>query len=262
METKIKVLVLRAAGTNCGEETARAFELAGANAEQVHINELISEKKLGDYHILAIPGGFSYGDYLGSGKVFANQLMVKLGRQVEDFVRAGKLVIGICNGFQVIIKAGLLPALEGTIVQEATLTDNDSGKFEDRWVYIKAENNSIFTDGIKRLYLPVNHGEGKLFAKKEIIEKLEKGKLILLKYSDGEGNEVKDYPKNPNGSMSNIAGIMNKQGNVFGMMPHPEKFVDKHTHPRWTRRSEKVDDEGDGLRIFKNMVKHAEKKLM
>ncbi len=260
VKAKPKALIIRAAGTNCNNETALAFELAGAEAEQVHINELIrGSKKLDDCQILAIPGGFSYGDDLGSGKVLANQLAIKLRQQLEEFVEEGKLVIGICNGFQVIIKMGLLPALNGLYVQDATLTNNDSGKFEDRWVWMKAENDSIFTQGIKRIYLPVNHGEGKFVANAEVIRQLQKERLVKLKYCDERGNETMEYPKNPNGSLLNIAAITNKEGNVFGMMPHPEKFVTKYTHPRWTR--EKLPEEGDGLKIFRNMVKFAEEKL-
>ncbi|MBI2549742.1 phosphoribosylformylglycinamidine synthase I [Candidatus Woesearchaeota archaeon] len=260
-KTKPKALVIRAAGTNCNNETALAFELAGAAAEQVHVNELIhGRKEINDYHILAIPGGFSYGDDLGSGKVLANQLAIKLKQQLENFVLAGKLAIGICNGFQVIIKMGLLPALKGTFMQEATLANNDSGKFEDRWVWMKAENDSIFTRGIKRIYLPVNHGEGKFVASNEVIGQLRKQKLIKLRYADESGMDNAAYPYNPNGSQLNIAAITNREGNVFGMMPHPEKFVTKYAHPRWTR--ENLPDEGDGLRIFRNMVEYAESKLM
>lgn len=261
VKAKPKALIIRAAGTNCNNETALAFALAEATAEQVHINELIrGSKNLGDYHILAIPGGFSYGDDLGSGKVLANQLAIKLKQQLEDFIASGKLVIGICNGFQVIVKMGLLPALNGLYVQDATLTNNDSGKFEDRWVWMKAENDSIFTRGIKRIYLPVNHGEGKFVASPEVMERLRKDKLIKLKYSDENGNEAKNYPNNPNGSLLNIAAVTNKEGNVFGMMPHPEKFVTKYTHPRWTR--EKLPEEGGGLRIFRNMAEYAERELV
>ncbi len=261
VKTKPKALVIRAAGTNCNNETALAFELAGATAEQVHINELIrGGKNLDDYHILAIPGGFSYGDDLGSGKVLANQLAIKLKQQLEDFISSGKLVIGICNGFQVIIKMGLLPALRGLYVQEATLTNNNSGKFEDRWIHMKAENDSIFTKGIKRIYLPVNHGEGKFLANDEVLKQLQQNKLIKLKYADESGSDAKHYPHNPNGSLLNIAAVSNKEGNVFGIMPHPEKFVTKYTHPRWTR--EKLPEEGDGLKIFRNMVEYAEKELV
>lgn len=257
---RTKALVIRAAGTNCNNETAKAFELAGAIAEQAHINELIrGSVKLENYHMLAVPGGFSYGDDLGSGKILANQLMVTLGNEIQEFISSGKLVIGICNGFQAIIKMGLLPELHGMFVQDATLTNNDSGKFEDRWAYMKAENDSIFTRGIKRIYLPVNHGEGKLFASNDVIKEIARQKLIKLRYVDEKGNSNPGYPNNPNGSILDIAAITNRNGNVFGMMPHPEKFVTKYTHPRWTR--ENLPQEGEGLKIFRNMVEYSEAKL-
>jgi phosphoribosylformylglycinamidine synthase subunit PurQ / glutaminase len=256
-----KALVIRAAGINCNNETAKAFELAGAIAEQAHINDLINGSiNLEDYHMLAVPGGFSYGDDLGSGMILANQLKVKLGNEINDFVLSGKLVLGICNGFQTIIKMGLLPSLKGIFEQEATLTNNDSGKFEDRWVWMKTVNDSIFTKGIKRIYLPINHGEGKLVASSEVLKDITSNKLIKLKYTDERGNENAIYPFNPNGSTQNIAAITNKAGNVFGMMPHPEKYVTKFTHPRWTR--ENLPEEGDGLIIFKNMTEYARNNLL
>ena len=153
-----------------------------------------------------------------------------------------------------------MPELKGSFMQDATLTNNDSGRFEDRWAWMKAENESLFTRGIKRIYLPVNHGEGKFVSDAEVLGQLQKQKLIKLKYCGKDGNEAKGYLENPNGSMLNIAAITNKKGNVFGMMPHPEKFVTKYTHPRWTR--EKLPEEGDGLRIFRNMAEYAEEKLL
>lgn len=256
-----RALIIRAAGTNCNNETALAFELAGAAAEQAHMTELIKgTKKLDDFQMLAIPGGFSYGDDLGSGKVFANQMAIKLGRELEDFIASGKLVIGICNGFQVIIKMGIVPSLSKLYVQDATLTNNDSGKFEDRWVRLRSEHESLFTKGIKQLYLPVNHGEGKLVASKDVLEQLQRQKLITLRYADENGRPTDRYPSNPNNSMLGIAGITNRQGNVFGLMPHPEKYVSRYTHPRWTR--EQLPEEGDGLKVFKNMVEYAQEELV
>ncbi len=260
-KTKPKAIVIRAAGTNCNNETALAFSLAGAEVEQAHINQLIKgEKSLSGFQILAIPGGFSYGDDLGSGKVFANQLSINLSQPLKEFIESGKLVLGICNGFQAIIKMGLLPALNGLYLQDATLTINDSGKFEDRWVWMKAENESLFTKGIGKIFLPVNHGEGKFVASDETLGQMQKAKLIKLRYVDEKGGETGKYPFNPNGSMQAIAAISNKQGNVFGMMPHPEKFVSRQTHPRWKR--EDLPEEGDGLKIFRNMVEYASERLM
>jgi phosphoribosylformylglycinamidine synthase subunit PurQ / glutaminase len=250
---KPKVIVLRTAGTNCDKETAFAFQTAGANAEVLHINEFISRKKTFDScKILAIPGGFSYGDDIASGKVFANELIYKLRDSVEKFIKNGKLIIGICNGFQVLVKTGLLP--------HSTLTFNDSGKFEDRWVYLKNINrgNCIFTRGIDTIYLPVAHGEGKFVTDKQTLKELKKNNEIVFKYVDIGGKEA-GYPWNPNGAMENIAGICNKEGNVFGMMPHPERFIFKYHHPRWQR--EKLSAEGDGIKIFRNAVLYAAKHL-
>jgi phosphoribosylformylglycinamidine synthase I len=258
---KVKVIVLRTAGTNCDYETVHAFQLAGAEVDRVHINQLIrGEKELSPYQILALPGGFAYGDDIAAGKILANELKYKLRDSVEKFIADGKLMIGICNGFQVMVKAGLLPGFNGiSDFQETTLYTNDSGKFECRWVYLKAVENSkcIFTKNIKPIiYLPVAHGEGKFTTTGEnILDKLENNGQVVFEYVDADGNFA-GYPWNPNGSDRNIAGICDASGRIFGMMPHPERFVSKYNHPRWTR--EKLDDEGDGLNIFKNAVEYAD----
>ena len=243
---KVKVVVLRTAGTNCDMETVFAFQMVGADVDLIHINELIRGKKSFDsYKILAIPGGFSYGDDISAGKVFANELKYKLQEEMKKFVISGKLVIGICNGFQVLVKTGLLP--------HSTLTFNDSGKFEDRWVYLKNVNrkNCPFTRGIDTIYLPVAHAEGKFVADKNTLNELKKKDEIVFKYVDDKGKES-GYPFNPNGSMQNIAGICNEEGNVFGMMPHPERHIIRSHPPRWTRL--KLPQIGDGVKIFKNAV--------
>ena len=256
---KVKVLVLRTAGTNCNYETDYAFQLAGADVEQVHINRLIKgEKELSSYQILALPGGFAYGDDIAAGKILANELKYKLRDSIEKFITDGKLMFGICNGFQVMVKAGLLPGFNGiSDIQEATLYNNDSGKFECRWVYLKAvENNKcVFTKNIKQLvYLPVAHGEGKFTTIDEsLLDKLESEGQVVFKYVDADGN-LAGYPWNPNGSDRNIAGICDATGRIFGMMPHPERHISKYNHPRWTR--ENLDEEGDGLAIFRNAVEY------
>ncbi len=264
---KIKVLVLRTAGTNCDKETAFAFEEAGATAELVHINRLSSgELELSEYQILAIPGGFSYGDDIASGKILANELKYKIGEDVRKFVRDGKLIIGICNGFQILVKSGLLPNLSGEETIETTLTLNDSAKFEDRWVYLKrvkgqeSRVNCVWTQGINDIiYLPVAHGEGKFIPKdKKILVELKKQGLIVFEYVDEKGNK-KGFPYNPNGSVENIAGICDKTGRVFGLMPHPERHISFLQHPRWTR--EKKSGRGDGFAIFKSGVDFAKKHL-
>lgn len=251
--SKVKVIVLRTAGTNCDKETVFAFQAAGADTDLVHVNELIQGRKnLDACKIIALPGGFSYGDDIAAGKVLANELRFRLAGHMQKFVSSGRLVIGICNGFQVLVKTGLLP--------HSTLTFNDSGKFEDRWVYLNNGNRGkcIFTKGIGMIYLPVAHGEGKFITDKKTIGELEKNDEIVFTYADKNGGKA-GYPWNPNGSMGNIAGICSKEGNVFGMMPHPERFLTRYQHPRWTR--EKLPEDGDGLKIFTNAVQFASKHL-
>lgn len=253
---KAKALVLRGAGLNCNDETEHALQLAGANTQQAHINELIRGRiKLADCQIAVIPGGFSYGDDLGAGRILALQIKQALKREFQEFVDEGRILAGICNGFQVLVKTGFLP---GNCT--ATLTDNNSGHFEDRWIHIKAAGRGIFTKGIEKIYLPVNHGEGRFIAEEETLRKLNKNSQIAFRYCDRDGNESPEYPHNPNGSMQNIAAVTNEKGNVFGMMPHPEKIVSKYQHPRWTR--EELPEEGQGLKIYRNMVEHAEERLV
>lgn len=259
---KVKVIVLRAAGTNCDMETAFAFESAGAKTELVHINRLISgERKLENHQILAIPGGFTYGDDIASGKILANEIKYKLKGALKRFIRSGKIIIGICNGFQVLVKAGLLPNLDGSFESiEATLSLNDSAKFEDRWVYLKNRSSGerrqercIWTKGIEDIiYLPVAHGEGKFIPKNDVVlKKLKEDGQIVFTYCDEKGDRG-GYPCNPNGSIDNIAGICDKTGRVFGLMPHPERHICHSQHPYWTRLPKKT--EGDGLKIFRNGV--------
>lgn len=246
----VKVAILRAPGTNCDIETAHAFSLAGASPERVHINSL-KNSMLEDYQIIAIPGGFAYGDYIASGKIFANKLRHRLRDGVRDFVSSGKLVIGICNGFQVLVKCGLLPGTAtGFSQQTVTLSYNDIGRFQDRWVYLKTGGaKCVFTRGISSLYLPINHGEGKFMANESVLQELEKNGQIAMKYVDKSGRPS-GFPCNPNGSANDIAAICNETGNVFGMMPHPEKFLYVTNHPRWTRENVRPD----GRKIFENAV--------
>jgi len=266
---KIKVIVLRTAGTNCDNETAFAFKLAGAEPDLVHINEVTaSRKKLADYHILAIPGGFTYGDDVASGKILANELRFKLEEELQRFINSGKLVIGICNGFQVLVKSGLLPNLSGDFQSiESTLTLNDSAKFESRWVYLKPGGASdckpsacIWTHGMNKLiHLPVAHGEGKFVPRdRHVLQTLKARRLIVFHYTDELGKPA-SYPANPNGSCGHIAGICDPTGRVFGLMPHPERHVSWLQHPRWTRSPRQKS--GDGLQIFINGVKYAKKQL-
>jgi len=266
---KPKVLVLRAAGTNCDMETAFAFSEAGAAVERVHINQLKAkadngrDRSLRDYHILALPGGFSYGDDLAAGKILANELKYTLADELKDFIKKGKLIIGICNGFQILVKSGLLPGNSNS-EQEVTLTINDSGKFEDRWTYLKNQKSKIknqkciWTQGLPEvIYLPVAHGEGKFMAKdKTVLERLENNGQVVLRYCDEKGNPAQ-YPDNPNGSENAIAGLSDETGRIFGLMPHPERHSFGWQNPRWTRRG--LKKEGDGLMIFRNGVEYARK---
>lgn len=252
---KVKALILYGYGINCDNETQYGFELAGAEAKKVHVNQLISsEKKLRDYQILAIPGGFSFGDDVGAGKVLATKIKYNLTGEFSEFIKDGKLIIGICNGFQVLVKLGILPGFDKNYdKQDATLTFNDSGRFEDRWVYLKINQKSpcIWTRGIETIYLPVRHGEGKFILRnEEIREKLIKQKQIVVQYVGEKGN-LAGYPFNPNGSELNIAGICDEAGRIFGLMPHPEAFLSPQNYPRWTR--EKIQ-KGEGLKIFENAV--------
>lgn len=256
----VKVAVLKAPGTNCDQETLHAFKLAGADPELVWVHELTSGgKKLDPYQILALPGGFTYGDDLGAGRLLAGELRSHLAEGLGRFLDQEKLVIGICNGFQTLVKAGVLPSGKLDTVQEATLTGNDSGKFEDRWIHLRSDFNvCIWTQGMEEVFeLPVAHAEGKFVPKEPaVLEQLVGFGQIVFQYSDAEGNEA-PYPWNPNGSMGSIAGICDPSGRVFGLMPHPERHVTALQHPRWNREGR--TGEGAGLKIFKNGVKWAEK---
>jgi phosphoribosylformylglycinamidine synthase I len=265
---QISVCVLRTAGTNCDEETAFAFQKVGARPKLLHINYLIEHpKSLHEYAILAIPGGFTYGDDVAAGKILANELRCKLMQDLQKFIREGKLIIGICNGFQVLVKAGLLPG-NGDLKQEASLIINDSGKFEDRWVYLKSPARQV-SKSLKKcvwtkdlpevIYLPVAHGEGKFITQDNgVLQRLRQSGQIVLQYCD-EKERLSGYPYNPNGSQDNIAGICDETTRVFGLMPHPERHVGFRQHPRW--RKIKTKEAGDGLQIFKNGLDYAKRHI-
>jgi len=252
--SKVRTLILLAPGTNCNVETEVAFQKAGAETSLVHIGELIRrEKRLSDYHIMVIPGGFTYGDDISAGKVLANELRLKLGEDVKRFVERGGLVLGICNGFQMLVKAGILPELSNGGSPSLTMSANDSGKFECRWVHLAVNQESpcVFTKGIAHMYLPVAHGEGKVVVALESSPRVD----VALYYSDERGNTDAGYPYNPNGSVGNIAGICDSSGRIFGLMPHPERHIRGTQHPRWTRQG--LKDYGDGFQVFLNAVEWA-----
>jgi phosphoribosylformylglycinamidine synthase len=261
---QIAAIVLAGNGTNCEMETAHACRLGGFDVvDIVTVWELVSgDVTLDPYDILCLPGGFLDGDDLGSAKAQANRLLhtvvAKTGKplfsQFTSFIANGKLILGICNGFQLMVKLGLLPSLSGSFTQQVTLTNNDSGRFEDRWVWLKANRESpcVFTKGVDLLYLPVRHGEGKFVARdSEVLDELRKHNQIVLSYVDPETQlPTMKYPDNPNGSQLSIAAVCNATGRLFGLMPHPEAFAHATNHPRWTR--EKLPEEGMGPQMFRN----------
>jgi phosphoribosylformylglycinamidine synthase len=252
--SKVKVLVIRAPGTNRDGEAVFAFEKAGAEVTLAHVNQLIrGECNMFNYQVFVIPGGFSYGDDIASGRVLANELKLKFGQDMPKYIDDGRLVLGICNGFQVLVKSGFLPRVKQGETSRVTLTNNDSGKFECRWVYLGVNKKSpcVFTKGMESMYVPVAHGEGKFAGDLQVISE----KNIAVYYTDERGDRKAPYPFNPNGSVQNIAGICDDSGRVFGLMPHPEDHVLGTQHPQWTRLGAKKD--GDGLPVFRNAVKWA-----
>jgi phosphoribosylformylglycinamidine synthase len=252
--SKVKALVIRAPGTNRDGEAVFAFEKAGAEVTLAHVNQLIrGECNLFDYQIFVIPGGFSYGDDIASGRVLANELKLKFGQDMPKFIDDGRLVLGICNGFQVLVKAGILPRVKKGETPRVTLTNNDSGKFECRWVHLSVNEKSpcVFTKGMESMYVPVAHGEGKFAGDLKAIT----NKNIAVYYTDELGDRNAPYPFNPNGSVKNIAGICDDSGRVFGLMPHPEDHILVTQHPQWTRLGLKKG--GNAFPLFQNAVKFA-----
>ncbi len=271
--TKVRSLVVTGYGINCEEEMAAAYRIAGAEADIVHLHEVFSESvSIHDYNILNFPGGFAFGDDLGSAKVLSNKFKYKKmasGKSFIDdldkFLSDKKYIIGVCNGFQAIVKMGLAPNTRGNYDQEVTLTHNNSGKFEDRWVTCRSDGKNItpFLSGIDFLDVPVRHGEGKLIFKDQALQDLiEKKNLNCLSYVDKDGNPTGEYPANPNGSELNCAGLCDESGHVFGLMPHPEAFLSLYNHPNWgkiKRANPNISEEGQGLQIFKNIVNEISK---
>ncbi|MCK9595011.1 MAG: phosphoribosylformylglycinamidine synthase I [Candidatus Omnitrophica bacterium] len=261
--TTPKVCVLRTAGTNCDKETEFAFSRAGASVELVHVNKLIQgDKRLDDYQILALPGGFTYGDDIAAGKILANELKYKLGESLSKFIGQGKLVIGICNGFQILVKSGFLPGND-KLEQDTSLIINDSGSFKACWVYLKPQRHPqrcVWTKGLPEvIYLPIAHGEGKFVTKDgAVLKRLRDNGQIVFQYCDEKGG-LDGYPYNPNGSTENIAGICDDTGRVIGLMPHPERHLDILQHPR--RKPGRHKGAGDGAMIFKNGVEYAKRHL-
>lgn len=268
------VLILRAPGTNCDRETAFAFEKAGATTETLHINRLLENPRLFErFQILCVPGGFSYGDDIASGRILGNQIQHHLNDQMVKFKDDGKLMLGICNGFQILMKSPVLLPPDREQGPLATLTANDSGKYEDRWVHLEIRGGKcVFLEGIERMYLPVAHAEGKFVARNEgVLRELDAAGQLALRYVSARTSPTAEirtgmagdvdiparilpFPENPNGAQANVAGVCDSTGRVLGLMPHPERHLDPLQHPRWTRGE--AGAVGDGFQIFVNAVRY------
>ena len=256
--------VLSGFGINCETETMAVFEMAGASSERVHVNRLVrGDKRLSDYQIMAIPGGFSFGDHLGSGRLLGNRLRFGIREQVREFVRSGKPVIGICNGFQVLVKMGLLPGDEEvSLTQTASLALNDSGQYENRWATLEFEADTpcIWTRGLERMRVPVRHGEGKFVTDQpSLMDKWAESGQLVARYVEpnteypGASDEILPYPVSPNQSWRNVAGVCDPSGLVFGLMPHPEANHSTWLGATWTRERTE-HGEGEGMAIFHNAI--------
>jgi phosphoribosylformylglycinamidine synthase I len=262
----IKACVVRVGGTNCDAETKRSFEDFGVQVEVIHLNELAKKNSLLEYDVLVFPGGFSYGDYVRAGAILAKDFSAKLGKNLRTFVEERKPVLGICNGFQVLVEAGLLPAFDGiSEYPEAALATNVPIGYRCRWVYLRHENsgNCLFTKRIpkgKVLRMPIAHGEGRFLFPKDVengyLEKLRDNDQLVFRYCNEKGQDAEGkYPDSPNGSFSDIAGICNPDGTVFGLMPHPERAFYGWQLPDWTRTGKPMQF-GDGKLIFESVVEH------
>jgi len=256
--TRPSVLVLRAAGINCDVEMAFGFERFGAAIHTAHVNQLLAEpEQLLAHHVLALPGGFAYGDDVAAGAVLATEMGTRLAQPLQRFVEEGGLVMGICNGFQALVRLGLLPGLEAPVgTQEVALTDNDSHKYEDRWVRLGVvSERCVFVGDSQEFELPVGHAEGRLVCLDEgVRERLASEDRVVFRYLDAHGEAAVDYPANPNGSLDAIAGLTDRTGRVLGMMPHPDRALFGHNHPDWTRthRGNGAPDLGPGAALFRN----------
>jgi phosphoribosylformylglycinamidine synthase len=261
-----KVLVITGYGINCEEETLHGFTKQGATGDIVHINDLIDgTKKLDDYQIMAFPGGFAYGDDTGSGNAFANRMKNNLLEPILHFAEQDKLIIGICNGFQILSNLGLVPAVAEYGKRECALMWNTTARFECRWVTLRNQSKKcIWTKDIDIIPLPVAHGEGNFYTTPEILETLKQNDQIALRYVLPDGAPAKGiYPFNPNGALEDIAGITDPSGRILGMMPHPERFNSMLNHPNWPllkealkREGKSFPEEGLGDKIFKNAVEY------
>ncbi len=264
---KPKALIIAGYGINCEEETAKCFEMTGSESEIVHINDIISgNKNLDNYQIMALPGGFSYGDDTGSGNALANKVKNNIKEEIVKFAESDKLVLGLCNGFQILTNLGLVPAIDNKYGEiQAALMHNASVRYECRWVWLKRTSDKcIWTKGIDKIHVPVAHGEGNFYAEDEVIEKMKANDQIAFKYCYEDGTLAGgEFPYNPNGAMLDIAGVCDESGRIFGMMPHPERFNSFTNEDGWhlekekrLREGKKLPEKGDGLKIFENAANY------
>jgi len=259
----VRVLILKGLGLNCEAETEAAFRMVGASPEQVHLLDVLegaTDKRLSEYSVLAFVGGFAFGDHLGAGFVFANKIRFRLYDQLLEFIDGGGLALGICNGFQTMVRLGMLPGLDGDYrTPRATLAPNDRLGYRDAWVRLTFDSDSpcVWTRGLETMELPARHGEGKFLTENlELLERLEASHQVAARYIDAEGKATMDWPANPNGSPHAVAGVCDPSGRLFGMMPHPDAYLYPFHHPRWQerRRAGNEPAEGAGLAIFRNGV--------
>jgi len=256
------VLILTGYGLNCEEESAYAWETAGASAHRMHLKELLrAPQRLHEFAALMLIGGFSFGDHMGSGHVFAARIRHRVSHDLRRFIQEGKLVLGICNGFQTMIKLGLLPGLDrdyGT--QRLALIQNACGTFQNFWVQVRFDPTSpcIFTRGLETMSLPVRNGEGRLYAPdRHILERVEAAGCAVCRYLDpGTGAPARGYPHNPSESVNAIAGLCDPSGRLLGLMPHPEAYLYPENHPQWDFRKQDLPSRGEGIRIFENAVRY------
>ena len=260
----VRVLVPTGLGLNCEVETAEAFRRVGASPETVHLLDLLDGRVshgLADYPIVAFVGGFAFGDHLGAGFVLANKIRWRLYDELVDFIERGGLALGICNGFQAMVRLGMLPGLDGDFrTPRATIAPNDRLGYWDTWVRLRAEPASpcVWTRGIDSLDLPCRHGEGKFLTESpELLDRLERAGQLALRYVDAEGRPTERWPDNPNGSPRGVAGVCDPSGRLFGLMPHPDAYLYGFQHPDWFRRDGDREQEGAGLAVFRNGVDHA-----
>lgn len=264
MASDTPVLIITGYGLNCEDESRYAWEMAGANPRLVHFSDLLENPaQLHDFAALMFIGGFSYGDHMTSGHVFALRAKHRMSRDLETFIGQGKLIMGVCNGFQIMVKLGLLPGLDGDFFnQKLSVMQNDCGSFQNRWVHLRFEADSpcVFTRGLEPFPLPIRHGEGKVFTlDKKLLDRLESSGCIPCRYADPEtGEATQTFPYNPNGALHAIAGLCDPTGRIYGMMPHPEAYLYPENHPQWEiqKRNGALPDQGLGLSIFRNAVDH------